>query len=189
MSRANHWANVPCVSSRTFWSQSPSQRASTFEELRQTAPISLQETPDFGVGEAGRSFWAVTRHADVTSVSRSPELFCSGKGIGMGDTSADVLELTAALPLMDPPRLMAVRRVVSGAFSPKRVAQLKLRIGRSGRTHRGRVRRVRRRRCRSRFLEEASHLDNLRDAGHTRIHAGPAVGCGRSAVRSRGSRL
>ena len=46
----------------------------------------------------------------------------------MGDTPADVLELTNALPLMDPPRLTTVRRVVSGAFTPKRVAQLKLRI-------------------------------------------------------------
>ena len=46
----------------------------------------------------------------------------------MGDTPADILELTAALPLMDPPRLTAVRRVVGGAFSPKRVAQLKDRI-------------------------------------------------------------
>ena len=80
------------------------------------------------MGEAVRGFWAITRHADVMSVSRNPDLFCSGKGIGMGDTPADVLELTAALPLMDPPRLTAVRRAVSGAFTPKRVAQLKLRI-------------------------------------------------------------
>jgi cytochrome P450 len=41
---------------------------------------------------------------------------------------ADVLELTAALPLMDPPRLTTVRRVVIAAFTPKRVAQLKDRI-------------------------------------------------------------
>ena len=128
MSTANQWANVPCVSSRTFWSQPASQRASTFEELRQTAPVSFQEPPDFGMGEGRRGFWAITRHEDVMSVSRNPDLFCSGKGIGMGDTPADVLELTAALPLMDPPRLTTVRRVVSGAFTPKRVAQLKLRI-------------------------------------------------------------
>jgi cytochrome P450 len=87
VSKANQSANVPCVSSRKFWSQPASQRASTFEELRQTAPISLQEPPDFGMGEAPRGFWAITRHADVVSVSRNPDLFCSGKGIGMGDTS------------------------------------------------------------------------------------------------------
>ncbi|HEX4434291.1 MAG TPA: cytochrome P450 [Acidimicrobiales bacterium] len=63
------------------------------------------------------------------SVSRNPDLFCSSRGIGLGDTPADILELTAALPLMDPPRLTAVRRVVSGAFTPKRVALLKDRIG------------------------------------------------------------
>jgi cytochrome P450 len=128
VSKTNRGANGPCVSSRKFWSQPASQRASTFEELRQTAPISLQEPPDFGMGEARRGFWAITRHADVVSISRNPDLFCSGKGIGMGDTPADVLELTAALPLMDPPRLTTVRRVVSAAFTPKRVAQLKDRI-------------------------------------------------------------
>jgi cytochrome P450 len=128
VSKANQGANVPCVSSRTFWSQSASQRASTFEELRQTAPISFQEPPDFGTGHARKGFWAITRHADVMSISRNPDQFCSGKGIGMGETPADVLELTAALPLMDPPQLTTVRRVVSGAFTPKRVAELKGRI-------------------------------------------------------------
>ena len=47
----------------------------------------------------------------------------------MGDTPADILEQTEALPLMDPPCLTALRRVVSGAFTPKRVAQLEDRIG------------------------------------------------------------
>jgi cytochrome P450 len=119
----------PCVSSYAFWSQPAPQRARTFEELRRTDPVSFQDPPDFGVGAGSNSFWAVTRHADVTFVSRNPDLFCSRQGIGMGDTPADILELTAALPLMDPPRLTNVRRVVSGAFSPKRVAQLKDRIG------------------------------------------------------------
>jgi cytochrome P450 len=81
------------------------------------------------VAGESRGFWAVTRHEDVVSVSRDPDLFCSSKGIGMGDTPADILEQTEALPLMDPPRLTALRRVVSGAFTPKRVAQLEDRIG------------------------------------------------------------
>jgi cytochrome P450 len=65
----------------------------------------------------------------VVSVSRNPELFCSSGGIGMGATPADILDLTAALPLMDPPRLTTVRRALSGAFTPRRVGQLRHRIG------------------------------------------------------------
>jgi cytochrome P450 len=130
MAIADTPASTPCVSSLAFWTQSPQRRAITFAKLRKANPaISFQEPPDFGVTESSRGFWAVTRHADVVSVSRNPELFCSSKGIGMGDTPADILELTAALPLMDPPRLTAARRVVSGAFTPKRVAQLADRIG------------------------------------------------------------
>jgi cytochrome P450 len=129
VSIAKQSASGPCVSSLAFWSQPASQRAFVFAELRRVAPVSFQEPPDFGVVGQSRGFWAVTRHADVVSVSRNPDLFCSSKGIGMGDTPADILELTAALPLMDPPQLTAVRRAVSGAFTPKRVAQLQGRIG------------------------------------------------------------
>jgi cytochrome P450 len=129
LSESTSRSRVPCVSSLAFWSQPASERASAFEELRRAAPISFQMPPDFGVAGERRGFWAVTRHEDVVSVSRDPDLFCSSKGIGMGDTPADILEQTEALPLMDPPRLTAMRRVVSGAFTPKRVAQLEDRIG------------------------------------------------------------
>jgi cytochrome P450 len=129
MTIAEASACAPCVSSYAFWSQPAPQRACTFEELRRVNPISFQTPPDFGVGRDTRGFWAVTRHVDVAFVSRNPDLFSSRQGIGMGDTPADILELTAALPLMDPPRLTAVRRVVSGAFTPKRLGQLKNRIG------------------------------------------------------------
>ena len=29
---------------------------------------------------AGPGYWAVTRHADILTVSKQPELFCSGQG-------------------------------------------------------------------------------------------------------------
>ena len=124
--RASTYA--PCVSSRTFWSQPASQRALAFEELRRRAPVSFQAPPDFGAGEAGPGFWAVVRHEDVVSVSRNPALFCSSQGVGFGDTP-DLLAFNASFVVMDPPRHTTLRRVVNGAFTPKRIAQLEDRIG------------------------------------------------------------
>jgi cytochrome P450 len=119
---------TPSVSSRAFWSRTPVERASTFAELRRSAPISLQAPSDFGGVRPERGFWAVTRHAEVVQVSRNAETFCSGQGVGLGNVPIDLLELNASFLVMDAPRHTALRRVVSGAFTPKRVAQLEERI-------------------------------------------------------------
>jgi cytochrome P450 len=111
-----------------FWSQPASKRASTFAELRRSAPVSFQGPSDLGMARSPRGFWAVARHADVVHVSRNPELFCSGQGVGLGEVPIDLLELNASFLVMDAPRHTALRRVVSGAFTPKRVAQLENRI-------------------------------------------------------------
>jgi cytochrome P450 len=119
---------TPNVSSLAFWSQPASARALTFAELRRSMPVSFQEPSDFGMVRSARGFWAVTRHEDVVHVSRSPDLFCSGQGVGLGEVPVDLLELNASFLVMDAPRQTALRRVVSGAFTPRRVAQLQDRI-------------------------------------------------------------
>jgi hypothetical protein len=78
-------AKVTSVSTLEFWSQPDSAGASTFTQLRRDAPVSFQAPSDFGPVRAGRGFWAVTRHADVQYVSRTPHLFCSGQGVGLGE--------------------------------------------------------------------------------------------------------
>jgi cytochrome P450 len=115
---------VPDVSTEAFWSRPAAERASTWAELRRRAPVSFQNPPDFGQVQSRRGFWAVARHADVQFVSRNPELFCSGQGVGMGQVSAEVMELNASFLVMDAPRHTKLRRVVSGAFTPKQVARL-----------------------------------------------------------------
>jgi cytochrome P450 len=122
--RAASAAATPSVSSFAFWSQPSSVRASTFAELRRAAPVCFQEPSDFGLGSSARGFWALTRHAEVVQVSRKPDVFRSGEGVGLGDVPIDLLELNASFLVMDPPRHTALRRVVSGAFTPKRVALL-----------------------------------------------------------------
>ena len=121
--------DLPNVSDFAFWSQPASRRASTFAQLR-SAPVSFQGPSDPGTAQSQRGFWAVTRHADVVHVSRNPDLFCSGQGVGLGEVPIDLLELNVSFLVMDAPRHTALRRVVSGAFTPKRVAQLEDRIGR-----------------------------------------------------------
>ena len=123
MAIATRLTRGPRVSSLTFWSQPTSQRALAFAELRRVAPVSFQEPPDFGSARSGPGFWALTRHADVVSVSRNADLFSSSEGIGLDDTPA-TLESNASFVVMDPPRHTVLRRIVSGAFTPKRVAQL-----------------------------------------------------------------
>jgi cytochrome P450 len=121
-------ASTPSVSSLAFWSQPASARALTFAELRRSIPVSFQEPSDFGMVRSARGFWAVTRHEDVVHVSRNPDVFCSGQGVGLGDVPVDLLELNASFLVMDAPRQTALRRVVSGAFTPRRVALLQDRI-------------------------------------------------------------
>jgi cytochrome P450 len=115
---------VTSISSLEFWSQPDSQRALTFAQLRRDEPVSFQAPSDFGAGRSDRGFWAVTRHADVQYVSRTPQLFCSGQGVGLGEVPIELLELNASFLVMDAPSHSKLRRVVSGAFTPKRVAQL-----------------------------------------------------------------
>lgn len=122
---------VPEVSSRAFWSTPSWERAETWAELRRDAPVSFQEPSNFDL-VPGRGYWAVTRYADVQHVSRTPGLFCSGRGVGLADIPVELLELNASFLIMDAPRHTKLRRLVSGAFTPRRVARLEEAIAGEG---------------------------------------------------------
>ncbi len=115
---------APSLSQRAFWAQPASERAPVFAELRRTAPVSYQEPSVFSLAPQKSGFWAVTRLADVQYVSRHPDLFCSAQGVGLGDVPVDLLELNASFLVMDPPRHTEMRRIVSSAFTPRRIARL-----------------------------------------------------------------
>jgi cytochrome P450 len=124
MSEYDRSSATPTISSFAFWSQPASVRASVFAELRRSAPVSFQEPSDFGMVRSNRGFWALTRHEEIVRVSRNSDVFSSGSGVGLGEAPIDLLELNASFLVMDAPRHTALRRVVSGAFTPKRVALL-----------------------------------------------------------------
>lgn len=74
--------------------------------------------------QEGGGFWAVTRHEDIVAVSQDPETFCSGEGITMEDIPSDILEAVSSFLATDAPRHTKLRKLVSAAFTPKRVKKI-----------------------------------------------------------------
>jgi cytochrome P450 len=87
----------------------------TFDRLRREDQVSWWDEPD------GRGFWAVTRYADVLTVSRETEVYSSASGIRMEDMDAEELEARRTMMEMDQPRHTRYRRLVSRAFTPREV--------------------------------------------------------------------
>ena len=112
------------ISDRSFWARSAAERAATWTELREREPVSFQPSPSLGARPSGAGFWAVTRLEDVQLVSRTPEVFCSGQGVGLSEVPQDLLELNASFLVMDAPRHTDLRKVVSSAFTLRQVARL-----------------------------------------------------------------
>jgi cytochrome P450 len=70
----------------------------------------------------GGGFWALTKHADVTQVSKDPETFSSAAGhIYLWDLEPDALEVRRSLIETDGPAHARLRRIVSSAFTPRKV--------------------------------------------------------------------
>ena len=61
------------------------------------------EAPVYWCEAAG--FWALSKHADVDLVSRSPQLFCSGQGVIVNDPMRDgtMPAQPPTIIYMDPP--------------------------------------------------------------------------------------
>ena len=70
----------------------------------------------------GGGFWALTKHADVAQVSKDPETFSSAAGhIYLWDLQPDALEARRSLIETDGAAHARLRRIVSSAFTPKKV--------------------------------------------------------------------
>lgn len=89
-----------------------------WRRLRDECPVYHNEAHDF---------WALSRFADVDAAHRDPETFSSAHGT--------VLELMTREPqtgplmiFQDPPEHTVLRRLVSRAFTPRRVAQMEERV-------------------------------------------------------------
>ncbi|MFE7743594.1 cytochrome P450 [Nocardia sp. NPDC057455] len=92
----------------------------TYRRLREEAP--LYHNPAMG-------FWALSRHADVVSAFRDSVRLSSANGVSLdpaawGPHAHRVMSFLA----MDDPRHMRMRRLVFKGFTPKRVAEMEVRI-------------------------------------------------------------
>ncbi|MBW2315078.1 MAG: cytochrome P450 [Deltaproteobacteria bacterium] len=92
-------------------------------ELRHTAPVSRFEI------DKVEPFWAITKHANITSISKQPDKFLSGPGITLAPRDADGLDVPGFSEMrvvinMDPPEHRKVRKVASPWFTPRSVKRI-----------------------------------------------------------------
>ena len=89
-----------------------------WKRLRRESPIHWFDLPD-GVG-----FWAVTRRADVVSISKQPKRFQNGPRLAVfegGGPPEGPRTFVRHLLNMDPPEHAKFRRVASGWFTPRAI--------------------------------------------------------------------
>jgi len=101
---------VPNVADPEFWQRGPDDELA---ELRRGCPVARQEA----------GFWTVANHDDIVRISKDPASFSSSKGVLIGDLKRTVTG-TESILYVDPPRHVAMRRVVNRGFTVRRVAQL-----------------------------------------------------------------
>jgi len=87
---------------------------SIWRRLRDEAPLYYNEEFDF---------YAVSRFADVDAFSRDPVTFCSSHGTVMEMIAPEPTDMEIMI-FMDPPEHTRYRRLVSKAFTPRRMALL-----------------------------------------------------------------
>ena len=114
------------ISSAAFWARPLVERDESFAWLRANAPISwhppIESAAELGFTRTG--FWAITRAADITSVSMHHDVFSSVFRRNLDNELNDPNFLG-----MDPPDHTRYRNMISAAFTPKGVARLREKLG------------------------------------------------------------
>ncbi|MFI7666102.1 cytochrome P450 [Nocardia sp. NPDC049526] len=117
------------ISGLGFWAQPAEERDKTFEILRNERPLSWHAPLQGGLtipDVAG--MWVATSHEMICHISRRPEIFSSAQGVTMEELPEDVLEAASSFLGMDDPKHARLRKMVSSAFTPKRVEQIREQI-------------------------------------------------------------
>ena len=110
-------ASVDLSDPKTFVRGVPHE---TFRWLREHDPVHWQ--PEVGISgmPPGPGYWALTRHADVSYVSKHPEIFSSevGSSVMVELPEKDLANMQKQLIHMDPPRHTALRKLMNPHFKP-----------------------------------------------------------------------
>ncbi|MFO0690898.1 MAG: cytochrome P450 [Myxococcota bacterium] len=112
---------------RDFWLRPTEEREGAFASLRAERPVFF--TPERGFPglalPVGPGFWSLTRHADILTASRMPELFSSAAGAtSITSLPPEFNAFFGGMINMDDPRHGAQRRIVSRGFTPRALARL-----------------------------------------------------------------
>jgi cytochrome P450 len=86
----------------------------TWRRMRDAAPVYRNDRHDF---------WALSRYADVEAAHRDPATFSSAHGTVL-EIMGPHMRSTGQIIFLDPPEHTTLRKLVSRAFTPRRVAQL-----------------------------------------------------------------
>jgi cytochrome P450 len=119
------------LSANDFWLRPLEEREGAFATLRAERPISFHEEPEIEILPKGPGYWAVARHADILEVSRTPEIYQSGKGSNIGDLPPAFNEFFGSMINMDDPAHARLRRIVSSGFTPRMLGRLEADVQRA----------------------------------------------------------
>lgn len=108
-----------------FWAKPWNERNAAFATLRRENPIAYFPEPIVEPFPEGPGYYAITKMRDVLEISRHPEIYCSGQGaVSILDMPAEMNEFYGSLISMDDPRHARLRRIVSGTFTPRMLANV-----------------------------------------------------------------
>jgi len=99
-----------------------------WERLRAEEPVSWQTQPGGAV-----DYWAITKHADITEISKRPDIFLSGPRLVIQHLEDEVRDLPPTLIQMDPPMHGEFRQMISRRFTPRMLKKITEPIEKIGR--------------------------------------------------------
>lgn len=118
-----------------FWAKPWAERSAAFATLRRENPIAYFPEPIVEPFPEGPGYFAITKMQDVLEISRRPEIFCSGQGaVSILDMPAEMNEFYGSLISMDDPRHARLRKIVSGTFTPRMLANVLEDVEKTART-------------------------------------------------------
>lgn len=113
------------LASLDFWARPPEERLKVFARLRALERPVFFERQRIPFVRAGHGFHALVRHADVLHASRNAKVF-SSEPAATSPEPPPWIAMLFGRPMvnMDDPRHARLRRIVSRAFTPRRLAQI-----------------------------------------------------------------
>jgi methyl-branched lipid omega-hydroxylase len=117
------------LSDLDFWRRPWAERETAFAALRAHKPIAFFDEPPVENTAIefppGPGYYALTRHRDVATASRHPDVFTSGPGaVSILDLPPEMVEYFSGMISTDNPKHARLRRIVANAFNPRNVAAI-----------------------------------------------------------------